>query len=126
MNQAFINFIIFFNYYCNCILLFLKVIKSVFKISHKHGKVFILFSFMKLFLQLFIFAFFVVGSYMLLDSTEAIPGVKAQIQSPQITPSSGCLKLTFHYYLYGTSTTMELSVHTVTTGKRLHLFLCFF
>nr|XP_046237582.1 zonadhesin, like [Scatophagus argus] len=56
------------------------------------------------------------GAYMLLDSFEAIPGVKAQIRSPVITPSTGCLDLTFHYYLYGTSTTMELSVHTVTAG----------
>ncbi|XP_054457047.1 zonadhesin, like [Anoplopoma fimbria] len=59
------------------------------------------------------------GSYMLMDSIEAIPGVKSQIKSPLITPSSGCLDLTFHYYLYGTSTTMELSVHTITTGGSL-------
>ncbi|XP_035531480.1 zonadhesin-like, partial [Morone saxatilis] len=59
------------------------------------------------------------GAYMLMDSYEAIPGVKAQIRSPLITPSSGCLDLTFHYYLYGTSTTMELSVHTITTGGSL-------
>ncbi|XP_070785976.1 zonadhesin, like [Enoplosus armatus] len=59
------------------------------------------------------------GAYMLLDSLEAVPGVKAQIRSPLITPSSGCLDLTFHYYLYGTSTTMELSVHTVATGGGL-------
>ncbi|XP_044040733.1 zonadhesin, like isoform X2 [Siniperca chuatsi] len=59
------------------------------------------------------------GAYMLLDSFEAVPGVKAQIRSPLITPSSGCLDFTFHYYLYGTSTTMELSVHTITTGGSL-------
>ncbi|XP_051285542.1 zonadhesin, like isoform X2 [Dicentrarchus labrax] len=59
------------------------------------------------------------GAYMLMDSFEAIPGVKAQIRSSLITPSSGCLDLTFHYYLYGTSTTMELSVHTITTGGSL-------
>lgn len=59
---------------------------------------------------------------MLLDSVEAIPGVKSQIRSPSITPPSGCLDLNFHYYLYGTSKTMELSVHTVTTGKKLHSY----
>ncbi|XP_070710573.1 zonadhesin, like [Pempheris klunzingeri] len=59
------------------------------------------------------------GAYMLLDSFEALPGAKSQIRSPLITPSSGCLDLTFHYYLYGTSTTMELSVHTITTGGSL-------
>lgn len=61
---------------------------------------------------------YVVGAYMLLDSFEAIPGVKAQIRSPLIPLSSGCLDLTFHYYLYGSSTTMELSVHTMTAGRR--------
>lgn len=76
--------------------------------------------------QLFILVLsYVAGAYMLLDSVEAIPGVNASIRSPLITPSSGCLDLTFHYYLYGTSTTMELSVHTITTGRRLHLYLCF-
>ncbi|KAM8746516.1 zonadhesin, like [Acanthopagrus schlegelii] len=59
------------------------------------------------------------GAYMLMDSFEAIPGVSSQIKSPLITPVSGCLDLTFHYYLYGTSTTMELSVHTITTGGSL-------
>ncbi|XP_037615491.1 zonadhesin, like [Sebastes umbrosus] len=59
------------------------------------------------------------GFYMLMDSFEAIPGAKSEIRSPLIPPSSGCLDLTFHYYLYGTSTSMELSVHTVTTGGSL-------
>ncbi|XP_070814330.1 zonadhesin, like [Chaetodon trifascialis] len=59
------------------------------------------------------------GSYMLLDSSEAIQGVKAQIRSPVITPTSGCLELTLYYYLYGTSKTMELSVYTNTTGGSL-------
>ncbi|XP_071334202.1 zonadhesin, like isoform X3 [Trachinotus anak] len=59
------------------------------------------------------------GAYMLLESFEAIPGVSSQIRSPVITPSSGCLDLIFHYYLYGTSTTMELSVHTMTTSGSL-------
>ncbi|XP_063756545.1 LOW QUALITY PROTEIN: zonadhesin, like [Eleginops maclovinus] len=53
------------------------------------------------------------GSYMLMDASYAVPGVKSQIISPVIT-SSGCLDLTFHYFLYGTSTTMEISVHTKT------------
>lgn len=61
----------------------------------------------------------VVGSYLLLDSLDTKPGVSAQITSPLTTPSSSaCLELTFHYYLYGTSTTMQISVHTITTGKR--------
>ncbi|KAL7374402.1 hypothetical protein ABVT39_000053 [Epinephelus coioides] len=59
------------------------------------------------------------GSYMLMDSFEAVPGVKSQIRSPVMTQSSGCLDLTFHYYLYGTSKNMELSVHTITTGGSL-------
>ncbi|XP_056299287.1 zonadhesin, like [Pseudoliparis swirei] len=59
------------------------------------------------------------GEYMLMDSLEAVPGLQSQIRSPLITPSSGCLDLSFHYYLYGTSTTMEISVHTITTGGSL-------
>ncbi|XP_029931628.1 zonadhesin, like [Myripristis murdjan] len=58
------------------------------------------------------------GFYMLLDSIEAVPGFKAEIRSPTVT-SSGCLELTFYYYMYGTATTMELSVHTVTAGGSL-------
>ncbi|KAK2852095.1 hypothetical protein Q5P01_008371 [Channa striata] len=56
------------------------------------------------------------GFYMLLDSYEAIPGVIAQILSPLLSPSSGCLELTLQYYLYGNSATMELSIHTTTEG----------
>ncbi|XP_028419520.1 zonadhesin, like [Perca flavescens] len=56
---------------------------------------------------------------MLMDSSEAVLGAKSQLISPEITPASGCLDLTFHYYLYGTSTTMELSVHTITPGGSL-------
>ncbi|CAI5677446.1 unnamed protein product [Oreochromis niloticus] len=60
------------------------------------------------------------GYYLLLDSFDAIPGASAQITSPLTTPSSsGCLELTFHYYLYGTSTTMQISVHTITTDETL-------
>ncbi|XP_055358421.1 zonadhesin, like [Betta splendens] len=59
------------------------------------------------------------GLFMLLDSTEAVPGVSSQIRSPLLTPSSGCLDLTFHYYMYGTSTTMELRVHTMSPGGNL-------
>lgn len=54
---------------------------------------------------------------MLLSSEYAIAGEKAQIISPLVSPLTGCLDLTFHYYLYGTSTTMEISVYTLTTGK---------
>ncbi|XP_030193878.1 zonadhesin, like isoform X2 [Gadus morhua] len=55
------------------------------------------------------------GSYMLMESSTAIAGAKAEIRSPS-TPSSGCLDLTFHYYMYGSASSMELSVHTVTAG----------
>ncbi|KAM4612410.1 zonadhesin, like [Polymixia lowei] len=58
------------------------------------------------------------GNYMLMDSLSAVPGAKAEIRSPSI-PSSGCLNLNFHYYMYGTATTMELTVHTITTGGSL-------
>lgn len=63
---------------------------------------------------------YIVGNYMLMDSIEAVPGFKAEIISP-LTASSGCLDLTFHYYMYGTANTMELSVHTLTAGKKLGL-----
>ncbi|KAM3590633.1 uncharacterized protein V6R79_013313 [Siganus canaliculatus] len=56
------------------------------------------------------------GHYMLMDSTSAVAGAKAQILSPLLASSSGCLELNFHYYLYGTSTLMELTVHTITRG----------
>ncbi|XP_051914405.1 IgGFc-binding protein-like [Hippocampus zosterae] len=56
------------------------------------------------------------GSYMLMDSSSAVPGLDGQILSPVIHPSSGCLQLTFHYYLYGTSQTMQLSVHPMKGG----------
>ncbi|XP_060951875.1 zonadhesin, like [Limanda limanda] len=59
------------------------------------------------------------GSYMLMDSSEAIPQVSSQIRSPLLTPNSGCVELFFHYYLYGTSTTMQLSVHTITEDGHL-------
>lgn len=52
-----------------------------------------------------------------MDSTFAVAGAKSQIISPLLTPSSGCLDLTFHYVLFGTSSTMEISVHTINTGK---------
>ncbi|XP_008433300.1 zonadhesin-like [Poecilia reticulata] len=57
------------------------------------------------------------GEYMLLDSFEAIAGESSQLRSPVIPSTSGCLELSFHYYLYGTSTTMEISVHAITGGS---------
>ncbi|XP_023821958.1 zonadhesin isoform X3 [Oryzias latipes] len=54
------------------------------------------------------------GQYMLMDSYDTMPGESAQLRSPVITNSDGCLELTFYYYLYGTSTTMKISVHTIT------------
>ncbi|XP_008320519.1 zonadhesin-like [Cynoglossus semilaevis] len=56
------------------------------------------------------------GSYMLMDSPAAVPGATAQIRSPLVTPINGCLDLLFHYYLYGTSTQMQITVHTIPTG----------
>lgn len=58
----------------------------------------------------------VVGQYMLMDAMNGNPGEKAWLKSPLI-PSSGCLDLEFHYYLFGTSKNMEISVHTMTTGR---------
>ncbi|XP_061566690.1 zonadhesin, like [Cololabis saira] len=56
------------------------------------------------------------GMYMLMDSLDTIPGVSSQIRSPSVIPPSGCLELSFYYYLFGTSTTMQISVHTITSG----------
>nr|XP_049615661.1 zonadhesin, like isoform X24 [Syngnathus scovelli] len=56
------------------------------------------------------------GLYMLMDSSFATPGLQGQIISPVINTSSGCLDFTFHYYMYGTSRTMQLSVFTLTEG----------
>ncbi|XP_028285469.1 zonadhesin, like isoform X2 [Parambassis ranga] len=58
------------------------------------------------------------GAYMLLDSIDAIPGASSQIRSPVIN-NAGCLELSFHYYLYGSSTNMQLSVHTTTRDGSL-------
>lgn len=66
---------------------------------------------------------FVVGQYMLMDSMNANPGEKAWLKSPLI-PSSGCLDLKFHYYLFGTSKNMEINVHTMATGKTHILTVC--
>ncbi|XP_015254741.1 PREDICTED: zonadhesin-like [Cyprinodon variegatus] len=59
------------------------------------------------------------GNYMLMDSYEAVEGESSQIRSPAIPSPSGCLELSFYYYLYGTSTKMEISVHTITAGGGL-------
>ncbi|XP_056156221.1 zonadhesin, like [Lampris incognitus] len=58
------------------------------------------------------------GSYMLMDSQYAVSGAKAEIRSP-VAASSGCLDLSFHYYMYGTATTMELSVHVLPSDGSL-------
>lgn len=68
----------------------------------------------------------VVGQYLLMDSLSRVPGEKVELWSPSTTTSSGCLDLTFHYYMYGTATTMKLNVYAVTSGKitdvlQLHL-----
>ncbi|XP_065806899.1 zonadhesin, like isoform X2 [Labrus bergylta] len=56
------------------------------------------------------------GQYMLMDSAEAVPGVKSKLISPLLTPTSKCLDLTFYYTLFGTSNNMEISVHTISEG----------
>ncbi|KAF4089273.1 hypothetical protein AMELA_G00064400 [Ameiurus melas] len=57
------------------------------------------------------------GSYLLMDSVDSIPGASAQLWSPSIpAPSSECLQLNFHYYMYGTAADMELKVHVVVDG----------
>ncbi|GAA6104294.1 zonadhesin, like [Tachysurus ichikawai] len=60
------------------------------------------------------------GSYLLMDSFDSIPGASAQLWSPSIpVPSSNCLQLNFHYYMYGTAADMELNVHVVISGGAL-------
>ncbi|KAM6949504.1 zonadhesin-like [Aplochiton taeniatus] len=59
------------------------------------------------------------GSYLLMDSFSSVPGAKAEIRSPSIPFTTGCLDLTFHYYLYGTATTMQLSAHVLPAGGSL-------
>ncbi|CAL1590396.1 unnamed protein product [Knipowitschia caucasica] len=59
------------------------------------------------------------GEYMLMDSTEASPGLRSRLLSPVLTPTTGCLELSFHYYLYGTSNTMQISVHAKPSGGAL-------
>lgn len=69
--------------------------------------------------NLFLVPPYIVGQYMLMDAQNANPGEEALLKSPLI-PSSGCLDLNFHYYLYGTSKNMEIRVHTMTTGRNTH------
>ncbi|KAI4900182.1 hypothetical protein NFI96_023906, partial [Prochilodus magdalenae] len=60
------------------------------------------------------------GYYLLMDSYWSVPGATAQLWSPSTAaPSSNCLQLNFHYYLYGTAKNMELKVHVVTNGGEL-------
>ncbi|XP_053089075.1 zonadhesin, like isoform X2 [Pangasianodon hypophthalmus] len=60
------------------------------------------------------------GSYLLMDSFDSEPGASAELWSPSIpAPSSNCLQLNFHYYMYGTATDMELNVHVVMNGGTL-------
>ncbi|XP_036843242.1 IgGFc-binding protein isoform X8 [Oncorhynchus mykiss] len=59
------------------------------------------------------------GQYLLMDSLFRVAGEKVELWSPPTSSSSGCLDLTFHYYMYGTATTMKLNVHAVTSGGSL-------
>lgn len=55
-----------------------------------------------------------------MDSLDSIPGASAQLWSPSVpAPSSNCLQLNFHYYMYGTAADMELNVHVVINGTNL-------
>ncbi|XP_060710565.1 zonadhesin-like [Hemiscyllium ocellatum] len=56
-----------------------------------------------------------VGQYMLILSADNKPGQKFHLKSPLVTPSR-CLSLTFHYYLYGTATTMAVNVYAEQPG----------
>ncbi|XP_051561427.1 zonadhesin, like [Myxocyprinus asiaticus] len=60
------------------------------------------------------------GSYLLMDSSFSVEGASAQLWSPSTSASSsGCLQLDFHYYMYGSSSNMELKVHAATAGGAL-------
>nr|XP_033779282.1 zonadhesin-like [Geotrypetes seraphini] len=50
------------------------------------------------------------GYYMLMDSTYATPNATVLLKSP-VYQSYGCLTLSFHYYMFGASTTMTLKVY---------------
>ncbi|XP_049338243.1 zonadhesin, like isoform X49 [Astyanax mexicanus] len=58
------------------------------------------------------------GMYLLLDSFSSVPGASAELWSPS-TASSSCLQLSFHYYMFGTASEMELNVHVVGNGGAL-------
>ncbi|KAG9274255.1 zonadhesin-like [Astyanax mexicanus] len=58
------------------------------------------------------------GTYLLLDSFSSVPGASAELWSPS-TASSSCLQLSFHYYMFGTASEMELNVHVVGNGGAL-------
>ncbi|XP_033048019.1 zonadhesin [Trachypithecus francoisi] len=56
------------------------------------------------------------GHYMLLDPKNARPGQKAVLLSP-VSPSSGCLSFSFHYFLRGQSPGAALHVYTSVLGS---------
>ncbi|XP_069463306.1 IgGFc-binding protein-like [Ambystoma mexicanum] len=58
------------------------------------------------------------GWYMLLDSFDKDFGASANLVSP-LYRSPGCLELRFHYYLYGTSTSVKINVYARVTGGTL-------
>ncbi|XP_034146574.1 zonadhesin, like isoform X2 [Esox lucius] len=58
------------------------------------------------------------GSYLLMDSEYTVPEENVQLWSPSVA-STGCLELSFHYYMWGTATRMKLEVHAVTAGGSL-------
>nr|XP_032830989.1 zonadhesin-like [Petromyzon marinus] len=50
------------------------------------------------------------GNYLLLDSEYNDPGTALLLESPAL-PSSGCLVLSFHYFLYGSAENMAINVY---------------
>ncbi|XP_078472604.1 IgGFc-binding protein-like isoform X10 [Lampetra planeri] len=50
------------------------------------------------------------GNYLLLDSEFNDPGAALLLESPAL-PSSGCLVLSFHYFLYGSAENMAINVY---------------
>ncbi|XP_075908360.1 zonadhesin-like [Petromyzon marinus] len=50
------------------------------------------------------------GNYLLLDSEYSNPGTALLLESPALR-SSGCLVLSFHYFLYGSAETMAINVY---------------
>nr|XP_032831171.1 MAM and LDL-receptor class A domain-containing protein 1-like [Petromyzon marinus] len=60
------------------------------------------------------------GNYLLLDSEVNDPGAALLLESPAL-PSSGCLVLSFHYFLYGSAENMAINVYIKEGGSSRQL-----